>query len=148
MQPPKDEATPLVNPLLSTPASSTQSASQATMTYYNDIPAHTIQHQNRTDPGLENFVHDPNMLHAASPVDTERRARSRARNRYFPPNNTIFGAIEAIFNGDLRPATVFSSMRLMLVVLFHLILENNAPASEKSSPHSWRISPSNQLRSL
>ena len=37
-------------------------------------------------------------------------------------NNTIRGAFEAIILSDLRPATVFSSFRLRMVILFYLTI--------------------------
>ena len=143
---PRDERSPLVSPLVAGAQSSAeaQEAGEAAASTSdspaarrwqlatkkgiaasaigNELAKHTIIAQKEADPGLENFSHDPAMLYRSAPEATARRHRSTMRGRYFPHNNTVLGALEAIFFGELRPATVFSSMRLMLVVLTHLVI--------------------------
>ena len=141
---PRDERSPLVSPLVAGSAEA-QEAGQAAAASASparaplnwkqagkrgvavsamgqELARHTIIAQKEADPGLDNFSHDPAMLYRSAPEHTARRHRSSVRGRYFPHNNTLFAALEAILFGELRPATVFSSTRLMLVILTHLLI--------------------------
>lgn len=125
---PPDEKSPLVDPLMAVGPSQAANEElqgdelQARCAVLMKSEWHTIRNMNKTDCGLGSFKHNPDMLNADAPVYTERRMRSNARMRYTPPNNTIIGALEALVLSDLRPATVFSHWRILLLVLFHLTL--------------------------
>ena len=127
------ESTPLVAPLMARRASTNGSmAREAIAATQKDegsacnpminsrLAQHSMYRQKLVDPGLDNFVHDPNMLAPESPAGTPRRRRGFQAHYYYMHNNTITGGLEAIIFGELRPATVFSATRLMIVFTAHL----------------------------
>ena len=127
----KDESTPLVNPLLSKGSTDDKTAGassepepiiQAAQAFYARTESHMILHQKKTDPGLEHFKHDPAMLYSTSPNVTERRLRSQARQRYVTPNSSLMGCIQAVLLGNIRSVTVFSSQRLIFMIVAHLLI--------------------------
>ena len=85
----RGEATPLVDPLLTSAKAAPVDAHQQAL--LNRIETHTIRLNKKTDVGLEGFVHNPNCLYAGQPQSTERRMRADARHRAIvcrcdPPN--------------------------------------------------------------
>jgi len=86
------------------------------------MATHTLVYQKSTDPGLENFYHRPNLLHADTYTKTKRHARSRERRRYIGHNGTVAGALRAILYSELRPATIFNSKRIICLVLGHILI--------------------------
>jgi hypothetical protein len=88
----------------------------------SSLATHTLIHIKATDPGLENFRHDPGMLRAEAPKRTTRRQRSCERKRHQTHNGTILGALRAIFYAELRPATIFHSSRILTLLLGHVTI--------------------------
>jgi hypothetical protein len=62
------------------------------------------------------------VLRATAPKDSTRRKRSAERSHYQAHNGTVLGALRAMFYAELRPATIFHSSRILMLLLGHVII--------------------------
>ena len=74
---------------------------------------------------LEDFVHEPNLYYEETLPDSTRRRRSRHHREYTTYTGTLVDALSAIFNKELRGATIFGTPRAWMLVLFHVTLSSS-----------------------
>ena len=112
----KSEASPLVDPLVEGKAMEGSASGNAATP--GTVETHTTLLQKDCDIGLDKFVHAPALFTSA--VRSARIQRSEQARRYIPNDNTVWGAIEAVLYGSIRSATVFSSVRILTMIIGHL----------------------------
>ena len=86
---------------------------------------HTTSWKPSTTCTLEDFVHEPNLYYEETLPDSTRRRRSHRHREYTTYTGTLVDALSAIFNKELRGATIFGTPRAWMLVLFHVSLSSS-----------------------
>jgi hypothetical protein len=86
---------------------------------------HTTSWKPSTTCTLEDFVHEPNLYYEETLPDSTRRRRSHRHREYTTNTGTLVDALSAIFNKELRGATIFGTPRAWMLVLFHVSLSSS-----------------------